>query len=256
MLRAAARAGEMADVRVARTFLGAHAFPPEFRDDRNGYVELLCKTMIPQIAEEKLAEAVDVFCETIAFTPEETERILFTAIHHGLRVKLHAEQLSNLGTAVLAAKYGALSADHLEHADEEAVAAMAKAGTVAVLLPCAFYFLKETHEPPVEALRHRGVPIAIATDLNPGTSPAASPLIALNMACTLFGLTPEEALAGMTRNAARALGLHDKIGTLEAGKDADLAIWNIEGPAELSYWLGFNSLIDRYRGGRSDRQTT
>lgn len=252
MLRAAQHAGERANVRVARTFLGAHAFPPEFKDDRAGYVHLLCAEMIPQIAEAKLAEAVDVFCERIAFSLPETEQILFAAIHHGLKVKLHAEQLSDQQGAALAAKYGALSADHLEHVHSDGIAAMAEAGTVAVLLPCACYFLKEARKPPVDALRRAGVPIAIATDFNPGTSPAASPLLVLNMACTVLGLTPEEALAGMTRNAAKALGLSD-IGTIETGKAADLAVWDIESPAELSYWMGFNPLSDRYRGGKSDK---
>ncbi len=253
MLRAAARAGERAHVRVVRTFLGAHTLPPEFKDNREGYVESVCEQMIPTIAREKLADAVDGFCDNIAFTPAETERVLAAATAHGLRVKLHAEQLSDSGGAALAAKFGALSADHLEHLDDVGVAAMAKAGTVAVLLPTAYYFLRETKKPPVEALRRAGVPIAIATDCNPGTSPLASPLIALNMACTLFGLAPAEALAGMTLNAARALGLERKIGTLESGKCADLAVWNISDPAELSYWLGLDLLRDRFAGGRSDK---
>ncbi len=253
MLRAAARAGERAHVRVLRTFLGAHALPPEYKDNRAGYVDLVCEQMIPTIAREKLAYAVDGFCENIAFTPAETERVLAAATAHGLRVKLHAEQLSDSGGAVLAAKYSALSADHLEHLGQNGVAAMASAGTVAVLLPTAFYFLRETRKPPVESLRRAGVPIAIATDCNPGTSPVSSPLIALNMACTLFAMTPEEALAGMTRNAAKTLCLQDKIGTLETGKFADLAVWNISDPAELAYWIGTDLLQDRYIGGRSDR---
>jgi imidazolonepropionase len=253
MLRAAARAGERAHVRVLRTFLGAHALPPEYTDDRAGYVELVCERMIPAIAREKLADAVDAFCENIAFTSDETERVLAAAKAHGLRVKLHAEQLSDSSGAILAAKYAALSADHLEHLSHAGVAAMANAGTAAVLLPASFYFLRETKKPPVEALRRAGVPIAIATDCNPGTSPITSALAVLNMACTLFGMTPEEALAGMTRNAARALGLQDEIGTLEAGKSADLAIWNISDPAELAYWIGADLLHDRYISGRSDR---
>ena len=254
MLRAAKRAGELARVRVARTFLGAHALPPEFRDDRTAYVDSVCEVMIPQIAREKLAEAVDVFCETIAFTPAETERIFAAARAHGLAVKIHAEQLSDQRGAALAARHGALSADHLEFLGEDGVAAMAKAGAVAVLLPCAFYFLRETKEPPVEALRAAGVPIAIATDCNPGTSPSVSPLLALNMACTLFALTPGEALAGMTRNAAKALDLAAEIGTLEEGKAADLAVWSVGEPAELCYWLGAPLLEDRYVRGRSDKK--
>src|SRR5262249_18449110 len=237
-----------------RTFLGAHALPPEFKDDRAAYVDLVCETMIPSLARGKLAEAVDAFCETIAFTPAETERVFAAAKAHGLRVKLHAEQLSDCGGAVPAARYGALSADHLEHVGEAGIAAMARAGTVAVLLPVAFYFLRETKKPPVAALRAAGVPIAIATDCNPGTSPAASPLTAMNMACTLFDMTPEEALAGMTRNAAKALGLQDEIGTLEAGKSADLAIWEVSDPCELAYWIGADLLADRYFQGRSDKE--
>jgi imidazolonepropionase len=253
MLRAAARVGERAHVRVLRTFLGAHALPPEYKDDRAAYIDLVCQQMIPTIAREKLADAVDGFCETIAFTPTETERVLAAASAHGLRVKLHAEQLSDSGGAILAAKYAALSADHLEYLSDAGVAAMARTGTVAVLLPAAFYFLRETRKPPVEALRRACVPIAIATDCNPGTSPVASPLIALNLACTLFEMTPEEALAGMTRNAAHALGLGSEIGTLEAGKSADLAIWNISDPAELAYWIGADLLRDRIISGRSDK---
>jgi imidazolonepropionase len=253
MLRAAGRMGD--GLRVVRTFLGAHALPPEFKDDRAGYVDLVCGTMIPAVAREGLAGAVDAFCESIAFTPEETERVFAAAAAHGLRVKLHAEQLSDCGGGGLAAKHGALSADHLEHAGADCIAAMADAGTVAVLLPIAFYFLRETKKPPVASLRAAGVSIAIATDCNPGTSPAASPLMAMNMACTLFDMTPEEALAGMTRNAARALGLENEIGTLEIGKSADLAIWRISEPAELAYWIGADLLADRYFQGRSDKET-
>ena len=253
MLRAAARAGERAHVRVLRTLLGAHALPPEYKNNRAGYVDLVCEQMIPTIAREKLADAVDAFCENIAFTPAETERVLAAAKAHGLRVKLHAEQLSDSGGAVLAAKYAALSADHLEHLSDAGIGAMADGGTVAVLLPAAFYFLRETKKPPVEALRRACVPVAIATDCNPGTSPVVSPLIVLNMACTLFGLAPEEALAGMTRNAAQALGLQNETGTLENGKCADLAVWNISDPAELAYWIGLDLLLDRFIGGRSDK---
>jgi imidazolonepropionase len=245
MLRAA---GRLEGVRVSRTLLGAHALPPEFKDDRAGYVDLVCTEMIPAAA--KLADAVDAFCESIAFTPAETERVFRAARAHGLRVKLHAEQLSDQGGAALAARYGALSADHLEHLSGEGIAAMAGAGTVAVLLPIAFYFLRETRKPPVAALRAAGVAIAIATDCNPGTSPAASPLLALNMACTLFDLAPEEALLGMTAHAARALGLEDQIGTLEEGKSADLAVWRISEIAELAYWIGADLLFQRYFRGR------
>jgi len=252
MLRAAARVGERMNMRVSRTLLGAHALPQEYVKNRVGYVDLICQSMIPEVARQKLADAVDAFCETIAFSPAEVQRIFADADAHGLRVKLHAEQLSNCGGAALAAEYNALSADHLEYLDDDGIAAMAKAGTVAVLLPAAFYFLRETKQPPVEALRRAGVPIAIATDCNPGTSPLASPLVALSMACTLFNMTPGEALAGMTCNAARALGLENEIGTLEAGKAADLAVWNIAEPAELAYWIGADLLRDRYLGGRSD----
>jgi imidazolonepropionase len=252
MLRAAARVGEQTNTRIVRTFLGAHALPPEFANDRAGYVDLVCQMMIPHVAKEKLAEAVDVFCETIAFTPAETDRIFVAAKAHGLDVKIHAEQLSNQRAAAMAAKFGALSADHLECLDEGGVAALAEAGTVAVLLPCAFHFLRETRKPPLDALRRAGVPIAIATDCNPGTSPSLSPLLASNMACILWGMTPEEALAGMTRNAARALGRTD-IGTLEAGRAADLAIWNVGELSELAYWMGGDLLQDRYFAGRSDK---
>ena len=206
--------------------------------------------MLDAVAEQNLADAVDVFCEGIAFSPDETARVFMAAKAKGLPVKIHAEQLSNLGGAALAAGFGALSADHLEHLDEAGVIAMAKAGTVAVVLPGAFYFLRETVKPPIDLLRQHGVPIALATDANPGTSPLTSPLLTMNMGCTLFRLTPEEALAGMTRNAALALGLQDEIGTLEAGKACDLAIWEIERPAELAYRIGFNPLHTRIRNGQ------
>jgi imidazolonepropionase len=253
MLRAAALAGDVSDVRVSRTFLGAHAIPPEFARTRKAYLDLICDEMIPAVAREALADAVDAFCETIAFTCEETERVFVAAKASGLPVKLHAEQLSDSGGAALAAKYGALSADHLEHVSESGIAAMKKAGTVAVLLPAALYFLRKTQKPPVDGLRRAGVPIAIATDCNPGTAPVAAPLVALNMGCTLFGLSPDEALTAMTRNAARALGLEKEIGTLEVGKRADLALWEIDEPGELAYWIGADLLADRYYHGRSDR---
>jgi imidazolonepropionase len=253
MLRAAARVGQKANVRVSPTFLGAHALPPEFKDDRAAYVDLVCDTMIPVVARDHLADTVDAFCETIAFTPAEVERIFAAARANGLTVRLHAEQLSDCGGAALAARYGALSADHLEFLSEDGVAAIARAGTVAVLLPTAFYFLHDHKKPPVQALRTAGVPMAVATDCNPGTSPVVSLLTAMNMACTLFGLTAEEALAGVTCNAARALGLIEETGTLEVGRSADLAVWNIINLAELTYWIGAELLQDRYLKGRSDR---
>lgn len=250
VLAVARRLGRERPVGVQTSFLGAHAVPAEFKGRQSDYVDLVCGPMLDAIAEQKLADAVDVFCEGIAFSPEETARVFTAAKAKGLAVKIHAEQLSNLGGAALAAGFGALSADHLEHLDEAGVIAMAKAGTVAVVLPGAFYFLRETVKPPIELLRQHGVPIALATDANPGTSPLTSPLLTMNMGCTLFRLTPEEALAGMTRNAALALGLQDEIGTLEAGKACDLAIWEIERPAELAYRIGFNPLHTRIRNGQ------
>ena len=247
MLRAARALGRERAVRVATTFLGAHALPPEYRDDPEAYVALVCETMIPAAA--GLADAVDVFCESIGFSPAQTDLIFTAAAAHGLPVKLHAEQLSNQHGAALAAQHRALSADHLEHLDAEGVAAMAAAGTVAVLLPGAFYFMRETQLPPIDALRTAGVPIAIATDCNPGTSPLTSLLLTMNMAATLFRLTVDECLAGVTRNAARALGLQEEIGTLEPGKACDLAIWDIERPADLVYRIGFNPLHARVMGG-------
>lgn len=250
VLAVARRLGRERPVGVQTTFLGAHAVPAEFKGRSGDYIDLVCGQMLDAIAEQKLADAVDVFCEGIAFSPDETARVFTAAKAKGLAVKIHAEQLSNLGGAALAAGFGALSADHLEHLDEAGVIAMAKAGTVAVVLPGAFYFLRETVKPPIELLRQHGVPIALATDANPGTSPLTSPLLTMNMGCTLFRLTPEEALAGMTRNAALALGLQDEIGTLEAGKACDLAIWEIERPAELAYRIGFNPLHTRIRNGQ------
>lgn len=256
MLRVAARAGIRAKVHVSRTFLGAHALPPEFRQARAKYLDLVCETMIPRIARAGLAEACDAFCESFAFTPAEVERVFVTARRHGLAIRIHAEQMSDQHGAALAARLGALSADHLEHLDASGIAALAKAGTVAVLLPSAHYFMGESKKPPVAELRRAGVEMAVATDCNPGTSPNLSPLLTLNMACTLFGLTPQEALAGMTRHGAKALGRQDSIGTLEAGKVADLAVWNISEPAELAFWLGADLLADRYYDGRSDRETS
>jgi imidazolonepropionase len=250
MLEAASDLAQPGDVRVKRTFLGLHALPPEFKDDRAAYVQLVADVMIPAIAAAGAADAVDAFCENIGFTAEETDYVFSAARAAGLDVKLHAEQLSNQHGAAVAARYQALSADHLEHLDEAGITAMAKSGTVAVLLPGAFYFLRETQLPPIDALRKAGVHMAVASDCNPGTSPMTSPLAALNMACTLFRLTPEEALAGITREGARALGLLDDIGTLELGKAADLAVWDIKSPAELSYWLGAPLLKERVFAGR------
>ena len=235
-------------VRIEPTFLGAHTLPPEFASDREGYLRLLCEEMIPRVARDRLAAAVDAFCERIAFTPEETRRVFEAARAHGLPVKLHADQLSDTGGAALAAAFRALSADHLEYTNAEGVAAMARAGTVAVLLPGAFYCLREKQLPPVESFRRAGVPIAVATDCNPGTSPLVSLLLAMNMAATLFRLTVTECLVGVTRNAARALGLADDRGTLEPGKRADLALWSIERPAELVYMMGARPLAGRWVG--------
>lgn len=251
MLCAARALGEARPVGVATTFLGAHAVPREYASDADGYIDLVCARMIPGVAQTGLADAVDAFCEGIGFTPDQVRRVFDAARAHGLRVKLHAEQLSNLHGAALAASFGALSADHLEYLDEGGVAAMAKAGTVAVLLPGAFYFTREEKRPPVDLLRRAGVPIAIATDCNPGTSPLTSPLLVMNMAATLFRLTVEECIAGMTREAARALGRLDSIGTLEASKRCDLAIWDIQEPAELVYRMGFNPLHARIFGGKA-----
>ena len=225
-------------VRIVPTLLALHALPANQQDRRAHYVGEIVDKLVPEVAKSKLATSVDAFCDTIAFTPEEVERLFKAAAHHGLRVRLHAEQLSNQHGAALAAQYRALSADHLEHLDEAGAKAMAAAGTVAVLLPGAFYALQEKRKPPVALLRKHGVPIAVATDCNPGTSPMLSPTLAMNMACTLFGLTPEEALAGMTTNAARALGLAHAVGSIAAGKQADLAVWRIESLSELGYWVG------------------
>ncbi len=239
-LRVARRLGGALPVDVVTTFLGAHALPPEYAGRRDAYIDLVVEEMLPAAAGAGLVDAVDAFCETIGFTPEQTRRVLAAARDHDIPVKLHADQLSDLGGAALAADFGALSADHLEYSSEDGIAAMADAGTVAVLLPGAFYTLRETRLPPVDALRRAGIEIAIATDFNPGSSPTPSLLLALNMATTLFRLTPEEALSGITWVAARALGLDGDRGTIEVGKRADLAFWDIEQPAELSYWFGVN----------------
>jgi imidazolonepropionase len=247
-LRVARRLGRDLPVTVATTFLGAHALPPEYAGRSDAFIDLVAREMLPAVAREGLADAVDAFCEGIGFTAAQVERVFQAARALGLPVKLHAEQLSNLGGAALAARYGALSADHLEYIDEAGVRAMAAAGTVAVLLPGAFYFLREKQAPPLDLFRKHGVPIAISTDCNPGTSPATSLLLILNMACTLFRMTPEQALAGVTRHAARALGLADR-GTLEAGKLADFVIWDIAEPAELSYRFGFNPAVEIVKAG-------
>ena len=241
MLRVARRLGAELPITVRTSFLGAHAVPPEFEGRQDDYVELVAGPMLDHIAAAGLADAVDAFAERIAFTPAETARIFAAAHARGLPVKLHADQLSDQGGAALAAQFSALSADHLEYASPVGIAAMAANGTVAVLLPAAFYFLRETRLPPIDLLRRHGVPIAIASDCNPGSSPALSPLLVQNMACTLFRMTPEEALAGMTRNAARALGLEDR-GTLAPGLVADFAVWEISRPAELAYWMGGDPL--------------
>ncbi len=249
MLRVARQLGEKYPVTIVPTYLGAHALPPEFEGRSDEYIDLVCSSVMPEVAKQNLAVAVDAFCESIGFTPAQTERVLKSARELGLAVKLHAEQLSDLNGAELAARYGALSADHLEYVSEEGVRAMAEKGMVAVLLPGAFYFLRETKLPPMDLLRHHGVPIALSTDCNPGSSPTTSLLLILNMACTLFRITPEEALAGITRNGARALGLQDRIGTLEQGKDADFVLWEISEPAELAYRIGFNPLMQVVRQG-------
>jgi imidazolonepropionase len=250
MLRAAAHLGTERDVGIVRTFLGAHALPPEAAGDKERYIDQVCNEQLPLVGREGLADAVDAFCETIGFSGEQTARVFDAARSHGLPVKLHADQLTNGGGAVLAARHGALSADHLEYTDEAGATAMGRAGTVAVLLPGAFYFLREKQGPPVDAFRRHGVAMAVATDCNPGSSPLASLLLAMNMGCVLFGLTPDEAIAGVTRNAAKALGLSQRLGTLEVGKECDLAVWEIERPAELAYRIGFNPLWRRIRNGR------
>ncbi|MFX4223629.1 MAG: imidazolonepropionase [Thalassobaculum sp.] len=249
MLQVARAVEREAPVDVITTFLGAHAVAPEFAGDPDGYIDFMCDEVLPAAVEQGLVDQVDAFCETIAFSPAQVERVFEAAKLFGLPVKLHAEQLSDFGGAELAARYGALSADHLEYLSPDGVRAMASAGTVAVLLPGAFYTLGETRRPPVDRLREAGVPIALATDSNPGSSPMTSLLLAMNMGCVLFGLTPVEALAGVTRNAARALGLADSRGTLEVGKTADFVVWDIEEPAELAYRIGFNPCVEVIRAG-------
>lgn len=249
MLRVARRIGREGGVRVRTSYLGLHAVPPEHRDDRAVYVDKAVDEILPAACAEGLVDAVDAYCEPIAFSTEEVSRLFDKARTLGLPVKLHADQLSDGGGAALAARYRALSADHIEHSTEAGVAAMAAAGVTAVLLPGAYLMLRETKTPPIGLLRRHGVRMAVATDCNPGTSPVASMTAALNLACVQFRLTPEEALAGATREAARALGLSDRIGTLEVGKVADLAIWAITRPAELAYWLGKPQCDGRYLEG-------
>ncbi|WP_426037662.1 imidazolonepropionase [Brevundimonas sp. DC300-4] len=249
MLRVARRIGREAGVRVRTSYLGLHAVPPEHRADRSAYVDLAIEEILPAAHAEELVDAVDAYCEPIAFSNAEVSRLFEKAKALGLPVKLHADQLSEGGGAALAARYGALSADHIEHSSEAGVRAMGKAGVVAVLLPGAYLMLRETTPPPIELLRRYGVAMAVATDCNPGTSPLASMTAALTLACVQFRLTPEEALAGATRHAARALGLADEIGTLEVGRAADLAVWDVTRPAELCYWLGKPILHSRYVAG-------
>ena len=248
MLRVARRLGGEKSVDVQATFLGAHAVPPSFNGDSDAYMDLVCNEMLPAVAGQGLADAVDAFCENIAFSAVQVERLFKRAQELGLPVKLHAEQLTNGGGSALAAKYGALSSDHLECLDEQGIAAMAEAGTAAVLLPGAYYFLRDNRVPPIEMLRQYGVPMAVASDSNPGSSPVLSLPLMVNMATTLFGLTPEEALAGVTRNGARALGFSDR-GVLRLGSRADFALWDISSPAELAYQIGGNSCTATIKNG-------
>lgn len=253
MLRVARRIGREGGVRVRTSYLGLHAVPPEYKADREAYVTKAVDEILPAAHAERLVDAVDAYCEPIAFSVEEVSRLFAKAHERGLPVKLHADQLSDSGGAELAARYQALSADHIEYSSEAGIAAMAKAGSVGVLLPGAFLMLREEQVPPVDLMRRYAVPMAVASDCNPGTSPVASITAAMNLACVQFRLTPEEALAGGTRNAAQALGLLDKVGTIEAGKHADLAVWSIARPAELSYWLGAPLLHTTYLGGEQGR---
>ena len=249
MLRVARRIGRELPVQVATTFLGAHALPPEYAGRPDDYIDLVCRQMLPALAASGLVDAVDAFCERIGFTPAQTRRVFAAAQALGLPVKLHAEQLSDQGGAALVAQFGGLSADHLEFLSDDGIAAMARHGTVAVLLPGAYYFLRETRPPPIAALRAAGVPMAVSTDCNPGTSPMTSLLLAMNMACTLWRLTPREALAGATIHAARALGLQMETGSLAVGKRADFALWRIARPADLSYAMGLNPCAGVVHGG-------
>ena len=249
MLRVARRLGDTSPVTVTTTFLGAHTLPPEYANNRSGYIDLVCKDMLPKFHAQGLIDAVDAFCEGIAFSIDEVEQVFQAATNLRLPVKLHAEQLSNTGGAELAAKYHALSADHLEYLDETGVQAMAASGSVAVLLPGAFYMLRETQKPPVQLLRDYQVPIALATDINPGSSPVLSARLMMVLGCQEFGLTPEEALRGMTINAAKALGKSDSVGSLQIGYVADFAIWDVQQPSELAYWLGGNKAESVIKAG-------
>jgi imidazolonepropionase len=250
MLQVAGLLAEELPVTIKRTFLGAHALPTEYKDDADAYLDVVCDEMLPQVVNEKLADAVDVFCEGIGFSLEQTKRVFDAAQSHGLPIKVHAEQLSNLGASQLAANYDALSSDHIEFLDEAGIIAMKKSGMTAVLLPGAYYFLRETQLPPIELLRKHQVPMAVATDANPGTSPIHNIHLMLNMACTLFKLTPSEALAGVTCYGAKALGLGESKGQLSIGYDADIAVWNINQPAELCYQFGVNPLTTLVKNGQ------
>ncbi len=249
MLRAAKELEQHRRIKVSTTLLAAHALPPEYAGDTDSYIDLVCQTIIPAAAENQLADSVDVFCESIGFNLTQTERVFEAAKQHGLKIKGHTEQLSNLGGSALAASYDALSVDHIEYLDEQGIQAIAQSGTVATLLPGAFYFLRETQKPPIELLRQYKVPMALSTDLNPGTSPFADLRLMMNMASTFFGLTPEENLRAVTTHAAKALGLDTSIGQLKAGFDADLAIWHTQHPADLSYQMGTSLLHTRVLNG-------
>lgn len=253
MLKVAEKLAEILPVTIQKTFLGAHALPTEYKDDADSYITTVCDEMLPSVVEQNLADAVDVFCEGIGFSLEQTQRVFEAAKQHGLAIKVHAEQLSNLGASVLAAQYNALSSDHIEFLDEAGIQAMKASGMTAVLLPGAFYFLRETQLPPIELLRKYKVPMAVATDANPGTSPIHNIHLMLNMACTLFRLTPSEALAGVTCIGAKALGLSDRKGQLAVGFDADIAVWNISQPAELCYQFGVNPLTSLLKAGKKVR---
>ncbi|WP_119969463.1 imidazolonepropionase [Shewanella japonica] len=249
LLKVARELGRNHHVDVKTTFLGAHAIPPEYKHDTEAYVDLVINEMLPAVIEQNLADAADVFCENIAFNLDQTERVLTAAKTAGLEIKLHAEQLSNMGGSTMAAKLGAKSVDHIEYLDEAGVKALAESGTCATLLPGAFYFLRETKMPPIELLRQYNVPIVVASDFNPGSSPICSTLLMLNMACTLFKLTPEEALKGITVNAAKALGIEQNVGMLAQGMQADFCLWDIATPAQLAYAYGVNPCKDVVKNG-------
>ncbi|ELI0636542.1 imidazolonepropionase [Vibrio harveyi] len=249
MLRAAKALEHERKVKITTTLLAAHALPPEYKDCADNYIQHICDDIIPLVAQENLATSVDVFCESIGFNLEQTERVFQSATQHGLRVKGHTEQLSMLGGTALTAQYNGLSADHIEYLDEQGVIALANSPTVATLLPGAYYFLRETQLPPIDLLREHKVPMAIATDINPGTSPFADLTLMMNMACTLFRLTPQEALRGVTQNAAKALGYGESRGVIDIGFDADFSIWDIEHPADLSYQVGAKRLVGRIVNG-------